>query len=85
MKELGDWWPNRWLLKRLEESDVYHVLKHKKRMRPDQMTEAEWARVKNRGKLIQLHRWISAPYHRIRKHWFKRLKESGRLLPEGSK
>jgi hypothetical protein len=85
LTELGDWWLNRWWLARLQESDVYHVLKHKKRMRPDQLTEAERARVERRGFLINLHRVLTKPYHRLRKHYFKRLKDSGRLLPEGSK
>ncbi len=85
LKELPAIWLNRWWLKRLQESDIYHVLKHKKRMRPDQISEGERRRVEQRGTLINLHRIISRPYHKLRKHWFKRLKESGRLLPEGSK
>ncbi len=85
LKELGDWWLNRWWLRRLQDSDIYHVLKHKKRIRPDQLTEAERLRVERRGFLINFHRVLTRPYHRMRKHYFKRLKESGRLLPEGSK
>jgi hypothetical protein len=85
LHELGDWWGNRWWLRRLQESDVYHVLKHKKRMRPDQTSDEERARVEKRGVLINLHRFLTKPYHKMRKAYFKRLKDSGRLLPEGSK
>ncbi len=85
LHELGNWWGNRWWLRRLQESDIYHVLKHKKHMRPDQLSEEERRRVQNRGILIDLHRIIIKPYRKLRKAYFKRLKDSGRLLPEGSK
>jgi len=85
LKELPNIWLNRWWLRRLQESDIYHVLKHKKRMRPDQLTEDERQRVEKRGTLINLHRILTRPYHKLRKHLFKRLEKSGRLLPEGSK
>ena len=73
------------MLRRFQQADLYHVLKHKRRMRPDQMTPQEWERCGHRGLLIELHRRMVAPYRRVRKHLFKRLRESGRLLPEGSK
>src|SRR5439155_12745132 len=85
LHELGDNFINRWWLGRLQQSDVYHVLKHKKRLRPDQATPEEIAAVKNRGALIRLHRFITKPYFKIRRSLFQRLKDSGRLLPEGSK
>jgi hypothetical protein len=85
LRELGNWFGNRWWLCRLQESDIYHVLKHKKRMRPDQLTDEERQRVEKRGTLINLHRFLTKPYHRWRKRYFKKLKDEGRLLPEGSK
>jgi hypothetical protein len=85
LSELGDNFLNRWWLRRLQHSDVYHVLKHKKRLRPDQLSEGERAIVENRGALIRLHRFVTMPYKRIRRATFKRLRASGRLLPEGSK
>jgi hypothetical protein len=85
LRELGDNFLNRWWLRRLQQSDVYHVLKHKKRLRPDQLSEGERAIVENRGALIRLHRIVTMPYKRIRRSTFKRLRASGRLLPEGSK
>lgn len=83
--ELGDNFVNRWWLGRLQQSDVYHILKHKKRLRPDQLSEGERSIVENRGTLIRLHRFLTMPYKRIRRATFKRMRASGRLLPEGSK
>ena len=85
LHELGDNRANRWWLGRLQQSDLYHVLKHKKRMRPDQLSEGERAIVENRSPLIRLHRIVTMPYKRLRRSTFKRMRASGRLLPEGSK
>lgn len=85
VKEFGDNFISRWFLDRMHRADIYHVLKHKKRMRPDEMTEAEWQIVKDRGTLIRLHRFVTKPYFKFRRTTFKRLRETGRLLPEGSK
>ena len=85
LHELGNTWLNRWWLRRLQHSDVYHVLKHKMRLRPDQLSEEERAIVEKRGALIRLHRIVTMPYKRLRRSTFKRMRESGRLLPEGSK
>jgi hypothetical protein len=85
LHELGDNALNRWWLRRLQQSDVYHVLKHKKRMRPDLLSEGERAVVENRGALIRVHRVVTMPYKRLRRSTFKRMRASGRLLPEGSK
>jgi hypothetical protein len=85
LAELGDTWLNRWWLRRLMRADRYHVLKHKKRLRPDELTEDERRAVERRSTMIRIHRVLTMPYKRIRRTTFKRLRESGRLLPEGSK
>jgi hypothetical protein len=76
---------NRWILRRLQRADRYHILKHKKRMRPEQMTDADWKILNNRGLLINLHRLVSKPYFFIRRRLFKWLRAKGWILPEGSK
>jgi hypothetical protein len=83
--ELGDNRLTRWFLRRLKRADVYHVLKHKKRMRPDELSEDERRIVQRRGALIRIHRIVTWPYFKVRRSTFKRLRASGRLLPEGSK
>ena len=37
--------PGRWILERLRQTDQYHLLKHKKRFRPDEMTPAELSKL----------------------------------------
>jgi RIO-like serine/threonine protein kinase len=83
--ELGDTRLNRWWLARLQREDIDHILKHKKRLRPDEMTEQEREQVGRRSALIRLHRFVFKPYFRFRRRTFSRLRETGRLLPEGSK
>jgi RIO-like serine/threonine protein kinase len=83
--ELGDWALNRWWLKRLQQEDLYHILKHKRRMRPDEMRQDETERASRKSALIRLHRFLTRPYFALRRRTFKRLRETGRLLPEGSK
>jgi hypothetical protein len=85
LHELGRNRVNRWLLRRLQQADVYHILKHKRRMRPDEMTEDERRQSERRHALIRIHRIITWPYFKLRRSTFKRLRDSGRLLPEGSK
>jgi RIO-like serine/threonine protein kinase len=85
VEELGDWAPNRWWLRRLQHEDLYHVLKHKRRMRPDEMTREEMEQAERRSALIRFHRFVTKPYFLLRRRTFKRLRETGRLLPEGSK
>ncbi len=75
----------RWILRRMQREDLYHVLKHKRRLRPDEITPEERARIEHKSALIRLHRFIFKPYFLIRRRTFKRLRDTGRLLPEGSK
>ena len=76
---------NRFVLHRLQREDIYHVLKHKRRMRPDELTDAEREAVNKVSWAIRLHRFISKPYFKFRRRTFRRLRETGQLLPEGSK
>ena len=75
----------RWVLRRLQREDLYHVLKHKRRMRPDEMTAEETERAKRTSALIRLHRFVFKPYFALRRRTFTRLRQTGRLMPEGSK
>jgi len=85
----SEWWINkplsRWITKKLSAEDGYHVLKHKKRLRPDRLTPAESEKTERRSWLIRLHRLVSKPYFLFRRRLFKRLRSTGRLMPEGSK
>ena len=72
LHELGDWFLNRKLLKQLQREDLYHILKHKKRLRPDEMTTEELAAAERKSWLIRSHRFLTKPYFLLRRRTFKR-------------
>jgi hypothetical protein len=78
-------WLSRKILTQLQLEDGYHVLKHKSRFRPDELTPDERRRAERKSFLVRTHRFLLKPYFKVRRHTFHRLRESGRLLPEGSK
>lgn len=81
------WWP-RWLGRKLlaifYDADIYHILKQKRRFRPDQLTDAERHRVEHRNFLQKLHRGIGKPYFWIRRPVMRWLERSGRAAKRGS-
>ena len=81
----GRWWPGRWLLRRCQAEDVYHLLKHQRRLRPDEMAPDEAERATRRSVPIRLHRLFATPVRRVRRAAMAHLRSTGRLLPEGSK
>lgn len=81
----GNTFINRWLLKRLQREDTYHILKHKKRLRPDELLPGEEELATRKSWPIRLHRFITRPYFIIRRAVMHRLQRKGKLLPEGSK
>lgn len=74
-----------WLLRAAMRADVYHLLKHKKFLRPDLLDAREIEAVEQRAWFIRLHRGLVAPYRFVRRRLLSRWRRSGRLLPEGSK
>jgi hypothetical protein len=81
----GDTWLNRRLLAQFQRADLYHILKHKRKLRPDEMSAEELAGAQRKSWLIRFHRFVTKPYFLLRRRTFKRLRETGQLLPEGSK
>jgi hypothetical protein len=49
------------------------------------MSEQELAESERRSWFIRVHRAIATPIRKLRRRTLKRLRESGRLMPEGSK
>jgi hypothetical protein len=84
LHELGDNFLTRWLLARLQREDHYHVRKHHARFRPDELTPPQIADAARRSWLIRAHRLIRTPWIGLRRRTWNRLRETGRLLPEGS-
>lgn len=62
---LGKGWG--WLRNMLQKEDVYHLLKHKRRLRPDLLTKAERIQSKRKSIWIRIHRIISFPYRIVRR------------------
>ena len=59
-------WCN-WLRNAFQKEDLYHLLKHKRKLRPDLLTEQEHTHVKKPSFLIRLHRIIVRPFQKARR------------------
>jgi hypothetical protein len=77
-------WPVRWFLRRFQQADLYHCLKHKRRLRPDLLTERQRAIVERRSVWIRLHRWLTRPLTNLRRRILKRLSSSQTAKVSGS-
>jgi hypothetical protein len=78
-------WPGRLLLRLLADADEYHVLKHVRRFRRDQLSGLDRRRLERKAWYIRLHRAFTRPYFIVRRALMGRLRREGVLLPEGSK
>lgn len=76
--------PLRWLLRRCQNADEYHLLKHKRRLRPDQLTEEEARRVARISPVIRLHRLIARPLTHLRRYVLRVLLRRGEMDVPGS-
>lgn len=84
--------PARWLLRRLQQGDRYHVTKLQRRTRPDQLSPEALAASYRRPFYVRLHRWLIQPLQRIRRGILARVDphrdagrrgERGRLPDDG--
>lgn len=80
----GRLWPARWLLVRFQRADLYHCLKHKRRLRPDLLTPAEQARVERLSIWIRIHRVLTRPLTQLRRRTLKRLRRGEQAEVVGS-
>jgi hypothetical protein len=78
-------WPARWLLGVLARSDEYHILKHKRRYRPDLLSDAERERLERKNWAVRTHRFVTKPYFLVRRRLMGHLRKKGQIMPEGSK
>lgn len=69
-------WPVRWFLGRFQNADRYHFLKHKRRLRPDLLTELERARAERLSIWIRLHRLIARPLTQLRRRLLARIRRN---------
>lgn len=74
-----------WLLSVGIRADRYHLIKHKKFLRPDLLSPEERERVERRVWFIRLHARLVFPYRFVRRRLLKRWRSSGRLLPDAAR
>lgn len=72
------------LLTRFQHADRYHLLKHKRRLRPDLLTTDERAVVENLSVWIRLHRRIARPITDFRRRTLARFRKSAPIEVAGS-
>ncbi len=63
----------RFLLRKLQESDRYHLLKHHRRHRPDQLSPEQIEASYRRPKHVDLHRVFFRPWTLLRRRTLKRM------------
>lgn len=73
-KYLGNNWPTRRMLLRLQRADWYHFYKHKTRLMPQHCTPEDFSRAQRRGILHNIHRRISRPIIALRRRMLSRYK-----------
>ncbi len=76
--------PWRWLLRRCQAGDIYHVYKHKRRLRPDLLTAEEAEVVERATWSIRAHRFLTRPLTRARRRLLSWLKRGERGAVAGS-
>lgn len=77
-------WPLRWLLGRFQHGDVYHCLKHKRRLRADLLSDRELDELSRLSIWIRLHRWITRPLTQLRRRTLRRLHANDGVPVAGS-
>ncbi len=65
--------PARWLLRRFQQGDLYHLTKLQRRTRPDQLSPEVLAASYRRPFYIHVHRWLTNPFQAMRRHVLRRL------------
>ncbi len=58
----------------MQRVDLYHVFKHKSRMRPELMSPQEWQMVKKLSRFTRVHRFLTAPFRDMRRTTLRRLR-----------
>jgi hypothetical protein len=70
---LGRTWALRRFLQLLQESDRYHLLKHRRRHRPDQLTPEELEAAQHKPAYLDLYGLLTRPFTKLRRRTLQRL------------
>ena len=69
----GELWPIRWLRRRLQQSDLYHLRKLQRRTRPDQLSEQELRESYRKPVHVRAHAFVTRPFTLLRRRILNRL------------
>lgn len=70
----------------LQKEDMYHLLKHKRRFRPDLMTKEENLNSRKVSFAVGVHRFVSKPFRTIRRRILRKLYQLNILVrPDGER
>ena len=69
----------RWLAY-LQQMDLYHLYKHKRRLAPQELRPEELDLSRRRGALVRLHRGLVTPLRALRRRFLSRQHRLGRLV-----
>jgi len=67
------------VIRYFQEKDIYHLYKHKRRLAPAELTEAEQTLSRRRAGLHGLHRKLTKPYRNLRRRVLQRSHQAGAL------
>lgn len=67
------------VIRYFQEKDIYHLYKHKRRLRPDELTPAEHDLSRRRSGIHGLHRKLTKPYRSLRRSILQRSHQAGTL------
>lgn len=70
-------WP---FIKYMQDKDIYHMLKHKRRMVPEELTQEELDISTRRTGLHWLHRKLTKPYRALRRGYLNKKFKKGQLI-----
>jgi hypothetical protein len=80
--QISCWWPPRWgrmpklfgwVLARFQRGDLYHLAKHMRKHRPDQVRPEHEAMWLAGQRLVRVHGWITRPFTQVRRRTLQRL------------
>jgi serine/threonine protein kinase len=74
----------RWICSRLQQGDRYHLLKLRRRFRPDQLTPEQIEASYRRPAGVRLHARLTRPLLRLRRRLLDRLEPSRRVGERGT-
>ncbi|NOT02091.1 MAG: hypothetical protein HOP29_15875 [Phycisphaerales bacterium] len=78
------WPPVRWLLRRFQEGDRYHLLKLQRRFRRDQLTDDQVRQSYRKPIWVRWHGWITRPLLKLRRHTLNRLDPARQVSERGT-